>query len=290
MMRFFILAAGLGKRAEPLSFFKPKPVFPLNGIPLIQIMLDQLKKLGLKKGFINLHHLPKAIEQSIQTDLQVHLFYESALSGSKILTQTLAWDFEYLLVINGDIFLEIPLAQMEKKIQEAQTDGLLVVRTSPQTVYSSILIKDDDFLGIDKRAGFWMYTGVTLLKRKIIEKIADINFFESLIRNRCPIKVISYDQIWLDLGDPQLYFQANFEYLNHINSRIENSLSDHVKISTDSQVHRSVIWENTIICDHCRIKNCLITGDLTLNQVSWENKIITPQKVYDFKPYGFKTL
>ena len=53
----FILAGGLGLRAEPLSRFKPKPAFPLNGVPLVTLLLEQLRHLGCTQGFINLHHL-----------------------------------------------------------------------------------------------------------------------------------------------------------------------------------------------------------------------------------------
>ncbi|MEI6614185.1 MAG: hypothetical protein WCL37_04750, partial [Chrysiogenales bacterium] len=67
-MKFFILAGGYGKRAEPLSLIKPKAVFPLNGIPLLRLLLKQLQiQLGLE-GFINPHHLGEQVVQSAGHD------------------------------------------------------------------------------------------------------------------------------------------------------------------------------------------------------------------------------
>ena len=67
-MIFFILAGGYGERAKPLSLIKPKPIFPVNGQPLIRIMLKQLKDIGLKKGLINLHYMPEKIKKNIKNE------------------------------------------------------------------------------------------------------------------------------------------------------------------------------------------------------------------------------
>ena len=84
MIDFFILASGYGKRAYPLSLIKPKPLFPLNGIPLLEIMLKKLKESGLDNGFINLHHKPELIRENVHVDSKIKFFYEEKLSGNKM--------------------------------------------------------------------------------------------------------------------------------------------------------------------------------------------------------------
>ena len=114
-MMFFLLAGGYGKRARPLSLIRPKPVFPLNGVPLIRLMLRQLKKEGVPRGFINLHYLPESIRENVDPGMVVTFFVEEKLSGSMVLKQAIPFFENELLVCNGDIFLDLPVRQLKEK-------------------------------------------------------------------------------------------------------------------------------------------------------------------------------
>ncbi|MCP5050737.1 MAG: NTP transferase domain-containing protein, partial [bacterium] len=134
---FFLLAGGYGKRARPLSSIKPKPAFPLDGTPLITIMLDQLERSGLNRGIISLHWLPDAIRQCARQEERpgVTFVYEKELSGSQILTAALdsMADEDLLLVVNGDIFLEIPFQPMMEELLKDHADGILLVKENNST-------------------------------------------------------------------------------------------------------------------------------------------------------------
>ena len=54
-----IMSAGLGMRLRPFTSDTPKALMPVMGVPVIQFALDTLKNSGIKKSFINYHHLPK---------------------------------------------------------------------------------------------------------------------------------------------------------------------------------------------------------------------------------------
>jgi len=310
-LKFFILAGGYGKRAQPLSLVKPKPVFPLEGTPLLQIMLKQLTEKGLGEGFINLHHLPGAIRQCVEAmpgKPAIQFLFEEELSGSMILKGALPGmaENDVLLVVNGDIFLDIPVEDMLRRIgDDNDTDGILLVRRNKEkdARYTAILtggdggreaqrvqskgrVGDEMFTGKKIHdgggggsiGGSLMFTGVSLFKKKVIRAITDINFFDSLERHRLRIKVWVYDGIWLDIGDPPSYMGANFAYKGYVKARgrDSNSLSANVTISADSMVEHSIIWENTRIKNRCVIKNCIVTGNISLDHVHCENQVIGP--------------
>jgi len=46
-----ILCAGFGKRLNPLTLEKPKPLLELNNITLLENTINLIKKLGIKKIF-----------------------------------------------------------------------------------------------------------------------------------------------------------------------------------------------------------------------------------------------
>lgn len=284
-MKFFILAGGYGKRAEPLSLVKPKPAFPLHGTPLIKLLLDQLKEKGFEKGFINLHYKPEAIRESIgdMPGLSIKYLYEEELSGSKILTQALT-DMtdtdEFLLILNGDVFLEvleIPVEKMLYRLKETDCGGALLLRKNSSPAYSAVLTEKGFFQGTGKNDGkeSFMYTGVALFRKKVIGKIDDTNFFNTLAKYRFKIKTFVYEDTWLDIGSPRLYFDANTIYKNYLKKNADsNSLSKNVTISEDSRVNNCIVWENTEITGGSILSNCIVTGNLVLEGVNYKDTIV----------------
>lgn len=62
-MKVMIFAAGLGTRLRPLTDTMPKALVPVDGHPLVEILLDKLKSLGVKDVTVNVHHFaPQIIE------------------------------------------------------------------------------------------------------------------------------------------------------------------------------------------------------------------------------------
>jgi NDP-sugar pyrophosphorylase family protein len=282
-MQFFILAGGYGKRAEPLTFIKPKPLLPLAGIPIIEIILAQLKQKSLKKGFINLHYKAGMIKDSISTDLQVKYLYEKELSGSKILNKAAPYSDDLLLVVNGDMYLDIPVKQMFEKIAAEDCDGLLLLRKSDNPNYPTIILENGCYVKRNKNGknkGL-MYTGAAIFKKKVIEKIAEINFFDTLDKSRFRIKTMIHEGLWLDIGTPKSYFAADSKYRNHIKAAGGNSIAKNVRISSQAKVINSIIWENTSIAGNSAISNCIVTGNLNLENLCYDNKIITKNTIYD---------
>ena len=61
-----ILCAGLGKRLNPLTLEKPKPLLELNNITLLENTINLIKKLGIKKIFLNTFHLKDQISDYLK--------------------------------------------------------------------------------------------------------------------------------------------------------------------------------------------------------------------------------
>jgi len=293
-MYFFILAGGYGHRSRPLSLYKPKPLFPLNGTPLLGIMLTQLKEKGLTKGLINLHYLGHDIEQCAGQIPGLHLSYleEPELSGSRILRDSLPFIDDTLLVVNGDVFLDIPLSEMRQKLSASSADGVLVLRESQTPGYSAICVAGDHFLGVDTPGSTQpgkklMYTGAALFTRRVLENIEDTSFFHSLSRSSFNIETVLYPGLWLDIGQPHLYFEADRQYRAAQDIASINSLSRGVSIAPGSQVHDTIIWENTVIGPGCTISRSIVTGQLALENAHYQGKIITPGGIFDLEtPYS----
>ena len=60
-----ILCAGYGKRLNPLTLEKPKPLLKINEITLLENCINLILFLGIKKVIINTFHLKEKIENFI---------------------------------------------------------------------------------------------------------------------------------------------------------------------------------------------------------------------------------
>jgi len=60
-MQAIILAAGKGKRLEPLTLTTPKAMIKINSKPILQILLEQLKSVGIIEIVIVVHHMKEQI-------------------------------------------------------------------------------------------------------------------------------------------------------------------------------------------------------------------------------------
>ena len=53
-----VLAAGIGKRMQPLTLKTPKPLLEINSISLIERAINLLIDHGVQEISINVHYLP----------------------------------------------------------------------------------------------------------------------------------------------------------------------------------------------------------------------------------------
>ena len=60
-----ILAAGIGKRMQPLTLKTPKPLLEINNTSLIERAINLLIDYGVQEISINVHYLPDQIKTYI---------------------------------------------------------------------------------------------------------------------------------------------------------------------------------------------------------------------------------
>ena len=67
-MNALIFAAGLGTRLKPLTDTMPKAMVPINGKPLVQILIEKLKAIGVTEVVINVHHFSQQIIDFVEAN------------------------------------------------------------------------------------------------------------------------------------------------------------------------------------------------------------------------------
>ncbi len=300
-----ILAAGLGTRLFPLTKFRPKPVVPFLGKPLIHYSMHSLLESGIKSAVINLHYLPNKIREaarnfSSSTSLEIDFSPESQIlgtSGALHHAKDLLKGRE-IVILNGKIYSEIDLS-LALDVHRAN-DALITLVVLPfpsKTNFNPVRVsKNGSVLGFGPgNSGTpTLFTGIQIWNREVLlnlpkgpsDSVKDI--YPSLIEQGKRIYSHLSREYWCECSTPDRYWRNSMEMLrrglkrtSHVScldpSRKNVIRGAKVEIETGSQVEDSIIWDNVTIQKDCLIRNAIICADVRLpSNTRLENVIVTP--------------
>lgn len=135
-MKAFLLSAGFGTRLKPLTDEIPKCLVPIKGKPLLEWWLELLEKHNIDEVLINLHHLPKVVENFINSykcKIKIHLSYEKELLGSAgtlLKNEEFIINENYFYIMYADNLTNINLTDFLEKFKKSNHDfGMTLFRT-----------------------------------------------------------------------------------------------------------------------------------------------------------------
>ena len=85
-MKAVILAGGLGTRLQPYTTFVPKPMLPLGEKPLLEHLIEWLKKNGIKTTVLCVSYLRKTIEDYFEDGERFGMNIEYAIASKPLAT------------------------------------------------------------------------------------------------------------------------------------------------------------------------------------------------------------
>ena len=56
-MKAIVLAGGKGARLAPYTTILPKPLMPIGDMPILEVMLHQMKNAGIQQAILTVGHL-----------------------------------------------------------------------------------------------------------------------------------------------------------------------------------------------------------------------------------------
>jgi MurNAc alpha-1-phosphate uridylyltransferase len=222
-MRAMILAAGLGERMRPLTEHTPKPLLRVAGRPLLDYHLMRLAAAKVQHVVINHSWLGEQIVAHVGDGAQFGLTVQYSPEVTPLETlggivQALAFLGDEFIVINGDIYCDYDLSQLQlAPALEAQ----LVLVPNPEHH------RDGDFALHDSRCN------TDLLPRYTFAGIARYraDFFRDCVAGKAPLAPLLRQKMqqqliggelhrgyWSDIGTPQRLQQCD-DYLLRQGSR-----------------------------------------------------------------------
>jgi len=206
-----ILAAGFGKRLNPLTINCPKPLLKIENQTLLSNTLKFLKLFGIKKVIINVHYLKNQIIDYVNKnnfDLDIILIEEKEKildTGGGILNAIKYFSGTPFLVINPDTIWNHFYIKELKKLEEdfflnkKNQCSLLVVNKdkSFDKSFKGDFNLENNLINRKKDSLKYIYTGLQIIKPEVFDnlnsKVFSINnIWDNLISNN---KLIGMESI-----------------------------------------------------------------------------------------------
>ena len=188
---FFALsiAGGRGERLRPLTDNRPKPMVEINGKPIIGYQVDWMRAQGVTDVVFLCGYMGEMIQDYIgdgtEHGITAHYsFEESPLGRGGAIKQALSLvpkDARYVLVANGDVITNQPLAPIAELHEKTGAMGTMMLVPYPSQ-YGVVESDDRNMVTrfIEKGSlPFWINAGVYLFDRQIEALLPDVGDHET---------------------------------------------------------------------------------------------------------------
>ena len=202
MIKAMILCAGFGKRLQPLTFQRPKPLLEIDNHTLLSNTINFLEKFGIRQVVINIHYLGEQIvdyikKKNLSLDITIVKEEEKILdTGGGVLNAIEHFSKEPFLIINPDTiwnssYLKELKIMHENFISNKKSKCLILVvdksKSFDEKLKGDFNLKNNLIDRKDKNNLKYIYTGLQIMNPEVFSKFNE--------------KVFSINKVWDKLID-----------------------------------------------------------------------------------------
>jgi NDP-sugar pyrophosphorylase family protein len=216
-----ILAGGKGERLRPFTYLIPKPLMPIKDKPILEILLENLKKKKFKNIILATNYKEQIIKSFIyenkQFGMKIKQSSEKKYLGTVGPLKNLKNLSENFLVINGDTLSNIDYWKLIKN--HIKSKKILTVATTSKFIksqYGLIKLKNGNISKFYEKPinQYIVSMGIYVMNKKILKEIPKNKKFgidsiiKKLLKKKISINTYSHKGIWIDIGNFSEYQRA----------------------------------------------------------------------------------
>jgi len=229
------MAGGEGSRLRPLTSRRPKPLAPVAGKPVMEHIIDLLRRHGITEIVCTLHYLADEIESYFDHGtafgVKTHYVVEDTPLGTagavKMAHELL--DGEPFLVISGDALTDIDLTALIEHHTREKNDVTIALQRVTNPLEFGVVVTDEHgqitrFLEKPSWGEVFsdtINTGIYVLEPGILDrmvrgKVYDFSkdLFPDMLRDGARLGGYVIDAYWTDIGNLEQYQQANYDAID----------------------------------------------------------------------------
>ena len=221
-MQAVILAGGLGTRLRPFTSNFPKPLVPIGDMPILKIILKQLKYYGFDDVVLAVNHLAELIMSFFKNGEDLGLNIKYSIETKRLGTAgplSIINDLDdTFLLMNGDVLTSINFKQLLEYHKANNGFATIATYKKKLTIDLGVLeIEDATFIDYIEKPEyhFDISMGIYILKKEItnfLPKNESMDLPDLIMKlNKKNKKILCYrgDYDWLDIGRIHDYEEAN---------------------------------------------------------------------------------
>jgi NDP-sugar pyrophosphorylase family protein len=222
-----ILAGGRGTRLRPYTLVLPKPLVPIGDRPVLELLLQRLRKFGLEEIIITIGYLGDLIRSFCGdgSKWRMNITYsEEKEPLGTIGPLTLIEDQlkETFLVCNGDIITDLNIFKFIDF--HKQRAGIATVATTRRKVKIDLgVLECDDEHRVENfmekpENKFLASLGIYLFEPQLLDYVPKYvpfgfdDLMNSLISQDVPVYTYLHNGYWLDIGMEEDFRKAQREF------------------------------------------------------------------------------
>ena len=221
-----LMAGGRGKRLMPITNDCPKPLLPINGKPILEIILEQCIDSGIKNFYISVHYLAEKIinyfGDGSKWNVNIKYVKENKPLGTAGALKLLPGNYkEPIIVINGDVLTKTNFKDVLKYHSVNKADITICAREHKlESPFGVIEVDGIYFKSMIEKPSFrqLVNAGIYVINPSILESIRpkkylDMPDFISFTKkNKNEVIVYPIHEYWIDIGKPETLDKAGFEW------------------------------------------------------------------------------
>jgi len=227
-MKAVVLAGGKGTRLSPYTTILPKPLMPIGDMPILEVMLLQMKQAGIGHVVLTVGHLSELLRAFFKDGsdfgLTISYSYEQQPLGTAGPIALVDGLNDTFLVSNGDVLTTLDLRDLIRFHKEQKAIATIAAHHRQSKIDLGVIQRDGDYRitgYIEKPTyDFMVSMGIYVFEPTVLPYIGRNQYldFPDLVKKLIAAgeRVVGYEfnGYWEDLGRPDDYARASKDFEN----------------------------------------------------------------------------
>jgi NDP-sugar pyrophosphorylase family protein len=226
-MKAVVLAGGRGTRLRPYTHILPKPLMPIGDMPILEVLLRQMKSAGIQEVVLAVGHLSELLRTFFQNGerlgMRISYSYEDIPLGTAGPLSLIDGLDDTFLVTNGDVLTTMDFRDLINFHKAQKATATIAVHQRQVKIDLGVVQWDGGArIGgyIEKPVyDYSVSMGIYVFEPHILSNIPSGQYldFPDLVKNliKAGERVVGYccNDYWQDLGNPTDYENAAKDFL-----------------------------------------------------------------------------
>lgn len=225
-MKAVVLAGGKGTRLAPYTNVLPKPLMPIGDMPILEVLLRQMRSAGVDEVVLTVGHLASLLKAFFQDGDQLGIKIDYSIedkplgtAGPLALVEGLENTF---LVTNGDVLTTLDLSDLIK-FHKAH-GGIATIAMHHRQVKIDLGVIEcngsQEIIGYKEKPtiDYMVSMGIYIFEPEVLNYISKGQYLDFpdlvqiLIKDGQRVIGYKFEGYWQDLGNPDDYKQAGLDF------------------------------------------------------------------------------